>query len=114
MAQKSTFDRLVSGLSADERLEMLKGIEAANQGIDEPIIDDTGESEPVILIFKSWKQQAKVNMPIPPIPTKWTCLTFPKNGGLINFFIFINITYNPKVEVPYIYHLKGGIYMTPL
>ena len=47
MAQKSTFDRLVSGLSADERLEMLKGIESTSQGVDGPIIDDTAETEAV-------------------------------------------------------------------
>jgi hypothetical protein len=44
MYQKSTFDSLVSGLTADERLEMLRGIEESGTGIEEPIFADAEDT----------------------------------------------------------------------
>lgn len=45
MRQKSTFDRLVSGLSSDERLEMLERIEARIAIDDEPFFTESEDLE---------------------------------------------------------------------
>ncbi len=45
MYQKPTFDRLVSALSADERLGMLKSIETSGARVEEPIFMDAEETE---------------------------------------------------------------------